>query len=71
MGLAHPRGADEYHILIAFDKAQPGQLLELAPFHALSKVIIEVVQRLDRRKAGQAREHVLLAHVANQSLCLE
>lgn len=68
MRLAHARGADEHHILTSLDKAQSGQLLNLAALHALGKLIVEVVQRLDRGEAGQAGEHDLLSHVASRGL---
>ena len=68
MGLAHAAGAHQHDVLGALDKGEAGQLLDLAPLEAAGKAIAEVLERLERREACQAREHALLAALASGRL---
>ena len=56
---------------ISLDEAQAGQLVNLTSFDAGGKVVVEVLQRLDRRKAGQPRQHALLSHTTSRRFGLQ
>lgn len=53
MGLADARWAEQHDVLSALDKGQAGQLLDRLLGHAMSEGVIEFLQRLDDREAGQ------------------
>ena len=58
MRLADAGGTEKDHVLGAFDEGQAGEFVDLLARRAGREAEVEAVERLDGRKAGDAREHL-------------
>jgi hypothetical protein len=58
MGLAHAGRSEEHHVLGAFDEGQAGQLHDLLARRADGEVEVVLVERFNRRKAGNPRKQL-------------
>jgi hypothetical protein len=67
--LPTPGRTNQNHVLLSLNKAQTGQFVDLTPFDTGGKLVIEIVQCLDRREPCQTGQHALLAHLSASRLC--
>jgi hypothetical protein len=58
VSLAHARGPEEHHVFGTLDEGEVRQFQDLLAGRADGEVEVVLIQRLDRREARDAREHL-------------
>jgi len=56
MCLTHSEWTDQDHVLVSLDEAERTELLHRALWHPGGELVVEFINRIDRRETRQARE---------------